>query len=156
MLGSCGFYGYATRRMRVAGHRIRARAYAKVRYPDDLFTRIPSVLKIAARHLVPSSLPFRTMSAHRFLDVPELVSIVFDFVVETGYDQGTRSSLYMNRRWHDIAKPRLWANVDLAVVLRHLTHDAWYIYNVSGRSLLVSHVLVLLHRTTGLPMTGSI
>ncbi|KAL1751186.1 hypothetical protein FB107DRAFT_222505 [Schizophyllum commune] len=76
------------------------------------------------------------MSSHRFLDVPELVSIVFDFVVENGYDQGIRSSLYMNRRLHDIAAPRLWVDVDLAVVLRHLPHDAWYTYNVSGRPLL--------------------
>ncbi|KAL1695383.1 hypothetical protein GGG16DRAFT_109475 [Schizophyllum commune] len=73
------------------------------------------------------------MSAHRFLDVPELVSIVFDFVVENGYDQGIRSSLYMNRRWHDIAKPRLWADVGLAVVLRHLPHDTRYMYNVLRR-----------------------
>ncbi|KAL1718379.1 hypothetical protein EV715DRAFT_291430 [Schizophyllum commune] len=39
------------------------------------------------------------MSAHRFLDVPELGSIVSVFVVENGYDQGIRSSLYINLRW---------------------------------------------------------
>ena len=71
------------------------------------------------------------MSTARVLTVAELLAIVLDFVVENGYDHGIRSACYVARSWRGIAEERLWAHVDLSVVLRKLPLDAWYIYDVS-------------------------
>ncbi|KAI5885159.1 uncharacterized protein SCHCODRAFT_02645260 [Schizophyllum commune H4-8] len=74
------------------------------------------------------------MSSARVLGVAELLSIVLDFVVEDGYDHGIRSACYVAKNWCGIAEERLWAHVDLSIVLRKLPDDAWYIYDSKAQS----------------------
>ncbi|KAI4518471.1 hypothetical protein K525DRAFT_208446 [Schizophyllum commune Loenen D] len=93
------------------------------------------------------SLLVPAMSTARVLTVPELLSIVLDFVVEDGYDDGIRSACYVAKSWRVIAEEHLWAHVDLSIVLRKLPLDAWYIYDTLRRGITQAEWVAVLPKT---------
>ncbi|KAI5885157.1 uncharacterized protein SCHCODRAFT_02521085 [Schizophyllum commune H4-8] len=95
-------------------------------------------LRLYARSVYPNAM---------IRQVPELLSIVLDFVVEDGYDHGIRSACYVARCWRSIAEERLWAQVDLSIVLRKLPDDAWYIYDTLRRVISQADWAAILPKT---------
>ena len=66
------------------------------------------------------------------LKIPEILGAVFDAEFTERYPT-LASACGVDKYWCSLARERLFAKIDLSVVLRLLPRDAWYIYDVSHR-----------------------
>ncbi|KAL1759108.1 hypothetical protein FB107DRAFT_287992 [Schizophyllum commune] len=65
------------------------------------------------------------------LKIPEILGAVFDAEF-TGRYPTLASACGVNKYWCSLARERLFAKIDLSIVLRLLPRDAWYIYDDQG------------------------
>ena len=64
------------------------------------------------------------------LKIPEILEAIIDADIKQRSFM-LASACGVNKAWRNLARERLYAKIDLSVVLRLLPRDAWYIYDVS-------------------------